>query len=176
MKSLKSLDFPEGALLISVVIAALCGLWALLAYSEDKRFIKRAVPTLGTVVAVLKHTEYERKENGRTHKNDRYTPLVSFTDAQNRVVKFEGRYDTHMEDAWKTGTTVRVLYPPGNPAAAIIDHPTQLLSTHRLMRNLMFISLIVGCSLFGVAKFEASRKPQRAPLTDDEARRAYFGE
>jgi hypothetical protein len=69
-----------------------------------------------------------------------------------------------------------VLYPRSNPAVGRIDDSSQIHVSYRAMRNMAFISLIVGVLFFSVAKFEASRKSRPIYRTDDEARRAYFGE
>jgi hypothetical protein len=176
MKMLKSLEFPEGALLVCVALAIMFGLLALLGYWEDSRFLKRAVPATGEVVGVRIRTEVEQKKNGGTSKSHHFTPVVSFADANDRSIEFAGRYETQQEKQWKTGMTVRVLYPIDDPAAARIDDPSQIYASYRTMRFVMFLCLIVGGVIFGVAKFEANRKERPVYRTDDEARRAFFGE
>src|SRR5688500_8957510 len=176
MKMIKSLEFPEGALLFCTAFALLLGLPALLGYWEDSRFLKSATPSSGEVIGVLVRTEIERPKDRRPTTTKYYTPLVSFTDAQNKRHEFEGRYETPLEHEWKVGQAVRVLYPRSNPAAGRIDDPSQIHVSYRAMRNVAFISLIVGVLLFSVAKFEASRKARPVYRSDDEARRAHFGE
>jgi hypothetical protein len=176
MKMIKSLEFPEGALLFCTGLALLFGFLALLGYWEDSRFLKSATSSSGEVVGVRVRTEIERPKDRRPTTTQYYTPVVSFIDAQNKRHEFEGRYETLLENAWKVGQTVRVLYPRSNPAAGRIDDPSQIHVSYRAMRNVAFISLIVGVLLFSVAKFEASRKARPIYRTDDEARRAYFGE
>jgi hypothetical protein len=156
--------------------ALIFGVIAILCYREESGFVKRSVSAVGQVVAVLTRIEEKRDDKGRLTKTKHYQPLVSFADANDKMFEVTGRHETIADDVWKSGMTVRVLYPPAAPAKARIDHPKEMFETFRAMRGMMFVSLIVGVVLFSMAKWDARLESRPKALTGEAARRAFYGE
>ncbi len=107
--------------LVLFIAGLLVGAGALDADRKDRQLRRDALSAEGTVVAQIKQ---------QTPDGDAFAPLIAFTTAAGERVSFTAK-PVDPSVYW-LGAKVRVLYPPGNPAAAAIDK-----TTSRRIRNLL---------------------------------------
>lgn len=93
-----------------ITAAALCLVWAVLAYRSERRYLSRAARATGVVESVT-------AEQG-TRGGTSYFPVISFTTAAGAPVRARSRSSNNR---YRVGDSVPVLYDPNEPDDMQID-------------------------------------------------------
>jgi len=109
--------------LFAALLFLLCGLGMLsLAWIEatqQQTFLQNSISGEGIIVDFVKEDYQEQDENGRKRRVTIYTPMVEFTDNNERAFRFTSRYGSSSLDYHK-GERVSIIYDPENPNNAEI--------------------------------------------------------
>ncbi len=113
-------------------------------------FVGTAVHATGTVA------ELAEKEGSDNHSTI-YYPVVEFTTADGRVMRFESATGSN-PSMYRQGQEVKVLYNPADPAHAMIDSLMELWFAPMLLG---FIGSLFSAIGFGIGIIQLAKKNKR---------------
>lgn len=122
-------------LLLALLFCWLMALGAVVTAVQSWRFLRSAVPAVGTVVAL-------RETGGGADST--WAPVVEFTNQVGVTFSVNSQMSSD-PPTHRVGDRLAVLYPPNHPQSARMDHPAEFWLT-----PLVFSVLSFSCGVLAV--------------------------
>ncbi len=123
-------------ILLALVFCWLMAIGAIVTAVQSWRFLRSAVPAVGTVVAL-------RETGGGVDST--WAPVVEFTNQVGVTFSVNSRMSS-APPAHRVGDRLAVLYLPNHPESARVDHPAEFW-----MAPIVFSFLSFSCGVLAVA-------------------------
>jgi len=163
---------------VFIAIALFFFLLSYLGEMETRSFLKTAKPASGRVSGHAVDIQRADRDKGERRDTYSYRPRVVFKTPEGTEHTFEGLYQTS-EPTPPVNTPLDILYDPAKPEIARINTANELYYSARGMNLAAIVALCIGLFLIVIDRIDAIfglSKPKKPKLTDEEARRAHFGE
>jgi hypothetical protein len=158
-----------GAQVVLIVLmlgGAICLVVGGKALVDSQRFVAKATTTNGVVVDVAEVVQQVQKRGpgGDWYYQDvtAFYPVVRFVTAREQEVRFQASEGTDDPFAYGAGDTIRVLYDPANPQAALLDTWSSRWDDSIGLVSVGLVLVVLGSVGYWLLRSRTTRAARRA--------------